>query len=163
MSFQKAVKSYQAPAVAGDFAAHNPNASMLSGEGTLVSGTDGVTVGVFAWADADGKVSNKKTAGARIGFVHREQQASITAYLAEHGNQILPGQIITLAVAGDFWAHFPTGAEIGQNVFAKRHRRHIESICRCHRNRPHPDPLQGGFQSRSGRTGQNHHMGVTIK
>lgn len=119
MSFQKAVKPYQAPAVAGDFAAHNPNASMLAGEGALVSGTDGVTVGVFAWADAEGKVSNKKTAGARIGFVHREQQASITAYLAEHGNQILPGQIITLAVAGDFWAHFPAGADIGQNVFAK--------------------------------------------
>ena len=79
MSFQKAVQPYQAPAVAGDFAAHNPNASMLAGEGALVSGTDGVTVGVFAWADADGKVSNKKTAGARIGFVHREQQASITA------------------------------------------------------------------------------------
>ena len=114
MSFQKAVQTYQAPAVAGDFAAHNPNASMLAGEGALVSGTDGVTVGVFAWADAEGKVSNKKTAGARIGFVHREQQASITAYLAEYGNQI-----ITLAVAGDFWAHFPAGAEIGQNVFAK--------------------------------------------
>ena len=43
MSFQKAVKPYQAPAVAGDFAAHNPNASMLAGEGALVSGTDGVT------------------------------------------------------------------------------------------------------------------------
>ena len=131
MSFQKAVQLYQAPAVAGDFAAHNPNASMLAGEGALVSGTDGVTVGVFAWADADGKVSNKKTAGARIGFVHREQQASITTYLAER--------------------------------VCQRHRRHIESICLRHRNRPHPDPLQGGFQSRSGRTGQNHHMGVTIK
>ena len=93
MSFQKAVNPYQAPAVAGDFAVYNSNASMLAGEGALVSGTDGVTVGVFAWADAEGKVSNKKTAGARIGFVHREQQASITAYLAEHGNQILPGQI----------------------------------------------------------------------
>ena len=68
MSFQKAVNPYQAPAVAGDFAAHNPNASMLAGEGALVSGTDGVTVGVFAWADAEGKVSNKKTAGARIGL-----------------------------------------------------------------------------------------------
>ena len=45
MSFQKAVQPYQAPAVAGDFAAHNPNASMLAGEGELVSGTDGVTVG----------------------------------------------------------------------------------------------------------------------
>ncbi len=118
MSFQKAVQPYQAPAVAGDFAAHNPNASMLAGEGALVSGTDGVTVGVFAWADAEGKVSNTKTPGARIGFVHREQQASITSYLAEHGNKILPGQIVTLMTGGDFWAHFAAGAEIGQNVFA---------------------------------------------
>ena len=48
MPFQKAVKAYQAPAVAGDFVAHNPNASMLAGDGALVSGADGVTVGVFA-------------------------------------------------------------------------------------------------------------------
>ena len=118
MPFQKVVQPYQAPAIAGDFAAHNPNAAMLAGEGALVSGQDGVTVGVFAWADADGKVSNKKSAGARIGFVHREQQASITEYLAEHGNRILPGQIITLMTQGDFWGYFPSGAVIGQNVFA---------------------------------------------
>ena len=60
MPFQKVVNSYQAPAVAGDFASTNPNASMLAGEGALVAGDSGVTVGVFAWADADGKVSNKK-------------------------------------------------------------------------------------------------------
>lgn len=119
MPFQKSVKPYQAPAVAGDFASANPNASMLAGEGALVAGESGVTVGVFAWADADGKVSNKKGSGGRIGFVHREMQASITEFLAESGNKVLPGQAITLATGGDFWAHFPAGAEIGQNVFAK--------------------------------------------
>lgn len=118
MPFQKVVKPYQAPAVAGDFASTNPNASMLAGEGVLVSGADGVTVGVFAWADADGKVSNAKGSGGRIGFVHREQQASITAFLAESGNQILPGQAMTLMSGGDFWAAFAEGASIGQNVFA---------------------------------------------
>ena len=118
MPFQRTVKNHQAPAVAGDFASANPNASMLAGEGRLVAGDDGVTVGVFAWADAEGKVGHAKGAGGRIGFVHREMQASITGYLQEHGNRILPGQIVTLAVAGDFWAHFATGAEIGQTVFA---------------------------------------------
>ena len=119
MAVRKAVRPCQAPAVAGGFADHNPDASMLAGEGGRVSGRDGGAVGVLAWAEAEGKVCSKKAGGARSGGVHREQQASITAYLAEHGNQILPGQIITLAVAGDFWAHFPAGAEIGQNVFAK--------------------------------------------
>lgn len=119
MSFQKTVKPHQASAVAGDFASTNPNASMLAGEGVLVTGADGVTVGTFAWADKDGKVSNKKSDGARLGFVHREHQASITGYLKEHGNEVLPGQIITLMTKGDFWGSFAAGAEIGQKVFAK--------------------------------------------
>jgi hypothetical protein len=119
MPFQKVVNPYQAPAVAGDFASTNPNASMLAGEGALVAGDAGVTVGVFAWADADGKVSNKKATNGRIGFVHREQQASITGFLDEQGNTILKGQAMTLMTGGDFWAHFPAGAVIGQNVFAK--------------------------------------------
>lgn len=119
MPFQKVVNPYQAPAVAGDFASANPNASMLAGEGALVAGDAGVTVGVFAWADADGKVSNSKTTGGRIGFVHREQQASITGFLDEQGNTILKGQAMTLMTGGDFWARFPAGAVIGQNVFAK--------------------------------------------
>lgn len=119
MPFQKVVNSYQAPAVAGDFASTNPNASMLAGEGELIAGDAGVTVGVFAWADADGKVSNSKTTGGRIGFVHREQQASITGFLDEKGNTILKGQAMTLMTGGDFWARFPAGAVIGQSVFAK--------------------------------------------
>ena len=119
MPFQKLVNPYQAPAVAGDFASANPNASMLDGEGALVAGDAGVAVGVFAWADADGKVSNSKVTGGRIGFVHREQQASITGFLDEQGNTILKGQAMTLMTGGDFWARFPAGAVIGQNVFAK--------------------------------------------
>lgn len=118
MPFQKTVSAYQAPAVAGDFASANQHASMLAGEGALVAGENGVTVGVFAWADKDGQVSNRKAPGGRIGFVHREHQASITAFLAENGNTILQGQAMTLMSAGDFWAHFAAGATIGQNVFA---------------------------------------------
>lgn len=118
MPFQKQVKAHQAPAVAGDFASANPHTAMLAGEGALVAGDSGVTVGVFAWADADGKVSNKKATNGRIGFVHREQQASMTDYLAEYSNTILAGQAMTLMSGGDFWALFANGAVIGQNVFA---------------------------------------------
>lgn len=118
MPFQKTVNAHQAPAVAGDFASANPHTAMLAGEGTLVSGTSGVTVGVFAWVNADGVVSNKKSPGARLGFVHREQQASMTDYLAEYSNTILAGQAMTLMSGGDFWALFANGAVIGQNVFA---------------------------------------------
>ena len=118
MPFQKTVNAHQAPAVAGDFASANPHTVMLAGEGTLVSGTSGVIVGIFAWVNADGIVFSKKSLGARLGFVHREQQASITQHLAEHGNTILAGQAMTLMSGGDFWALFANGAVIGQNVFA---------------------------------------------
>lgn len=118
MPFQKTVNAYQAPAVAGDFSSVNPHASLLAGEGTLVAGENGVTVGTFAWADENGIVTNAKPSSGRVGFVHREQQASITQHLAEHGNIILAGSAMTLMSGGDFWAHFAEGANIGQKVFA---------------------------------------------
>ena len=120
MPFQKTVNAHQAPAVAGDFASTNPHASLLAGEGTLVAGVGGVTVGVFAFADEHGVVTHAKPSGSsRVGFVHREQQASITQHLAEHGNTILAGSAMTLMSGGDFWVHFAEGANIGQKVFAR--------------------------------------------
>ena len=116
--FQKQVNAHQAPAVAGDFASINPHASLLAGEGTLVAGEDGVTIGVFAWASEDGLVSNAKTSGARLGFVHREQQGTMTQFLVGYGNTIMAGQAMTLMSGGDFWTLFANGAVIGQNVFA---------------------------------------------
>lgn len=118
MGFQTQVNRQQAPAIAGDFASANPRASMLATEGTLVAGVSGVTVGVFAWADADGVVTNAKATGGRIGFVHREQQATITTWMSESGNTIQAGRNITLMVGGDYWAKFADGATIGQKVFA---------------------------------------------
>lgn len=116
--FQKQVNAHQAPAVAGDFASINPHASLLTGEGALVAGADGVIIGVFAWADENGMVSNKKTSGARLGFVHREQQGTLTQFFEGYGNTILSGQTMTLMVKGDFWATFADGATIGQYVHA---------------------------------------------
>lgn len=116
MSFQSQVYLQQAPAVAGDFASNNPRAALLTGEGALVAGTDGLTVGRFAWV-SNGVVSNSGT-GKPQGFVHRENQALITTWLSEKSNLIPKGLPVTVHVAGDFWAQTLTNATVGQKVYA---------------------------------------------
>lgn len=118
--FQKQVNLTPALALAGDFASANPRASVLAGEGDLVSGTGGVTVGRFAWVQADGTVLQSDAAAAPSGFVHREQQALITTYLAESGNLVPAGIPITLHNEGDFWAVLtgPNAATIGSQINA---------------------------------------------
>lgn len=117
MGFQKQVYIEPAAAVAGDFASSNPRSTVLAGPGTLVADADGVTVGRFAWADADGLVSNAG-AGVPTGFVHREQQGVITIWLAESAMIVPQGLGVTLHNLGDFWAATKTVATIGQKVFA---------------------------------------------
>lgn len=106
MGFQTQVNANPAPAVAGDFASSNPRATVLAGPGGLVAGAGGVTVGKFAWVDDDGvTVYNHGTATrAPDGFVHREQQALISQYLAEASNVIPEGFPVVLHNQGDFWA-----------------------------------------------------------
>lgn len=117
MSFQTQVNLQPAPAIEGDFASDNPRANLLAGPGGLVAGANGVTVGQFAWDNA-GVVNNSFVVGGRIGFVHRDQQALITAFLAETSNVIPAGMPITLFNAGEFWDKFAAGATIGQKVYA---------------------------------------------
>ncbi|MCU4576122.1 hypothetical protein KTJ34_01680 [Acinetobacter courvalinii] len=116
MSFQSQVYLKQAPAVAGDFASNNPRAALLAGEGALVAGVDGVTVGRFAWA-SNGVVSNVGSDKPQ-GFIHRENQAFITSWLSERSNLIPKGLPVTIHVAGDFWAQTLTNATVGQKVYA---------------------------------------------
>lgn len=107
--FPSQVNVAQAPAVAGDFASKNPRYSYDAGPGGLVAGPLGCTVGRFAWAsgnlDGDGSPAQVSNTGFGLpsGFVHREQQALITAYLAASGNLIQPGFGMTLMTSGDFW------------------------------------------------------------
>lgn len=115
--FQAQVNLQPAPAVEGDFASANPRASMLAGAGALVTAALGAIVGRFAWADVGGLVSNNWRSG-KVGFVHREQQALITAFLAETSNTVPAGMPITLFQQGDFWARFAAGATFGQKAFA---------------------------------------------
>lgn len=121
MGFQRTVNTFPAPAVAGDFASVNPRASMLAGEGALIAGAAGVTVGLFARAkNSDGTVSNAHpgTTACRLGFVGRDQPALITIWLAEASLLVQSGLEMSLFSQGDFWARFAAGAAIGQKVFA---------------------------------------------
>jgi hypothetical protein len=117
MGFQTQVNITPAPAVEGDFASANPRASVIAGPGALVAGPNGVTVGRFAWASADGIVGNSG-AGAPTGFVHRDMQALITQWLGEASMVIPEGLMVTLHNQGDFWARSSTAAVIGQKVYA---------------------------------------------
>jgi hypothetical protein len=114
--FQNVINQYPAPGVEGSFASTNPHATYLAGEGALVAGNAGLTVGRFAWA-VDGVASNAGT-GTPSGFVHRDGQASITAWLGESSMLIQPGREVTLMTAGDFWAKTSTAATRGQKIFA---------------------------------------------
>lgn len=123
MGFQTQVNLTPAPAVAGDFASANPRASVLAGPNGLIAGEDGVTVGRFAWVDDIDGISvynSGRFVGAPSGFVHREQQALITEYLAESGHVVPAGFPITLHSAGDFWATVTgsTAATVGAAVYA---------------------------------------------
>jgi hypothetical protein len=103
--FQKAVNQYLPIGVEGDFASANPRASAFAGEGGLIAGPNGVTVGRFAWIEADGRTVTNSGEGATApdGYVHREQGlALITQYLGESANLIPAGFPVTLQSAGDF-------------------------------------------------------------
>jgi hypothetical protein len=119
--FQTQVNVQPAPAVAGDFASANPRWSVDAGPGGLVAGVGGVTVGRFAWWDnANHRTVLNSGAGAPTGFVHREQQALITTYLAAASNVVPVGFGITLMSGGDFWVlnDGSTEALVGQKAYA---------------------------------------------
>lgn len=123
MPFQTTVNTQPAPAMAGDFASANPRAVVLAGPGAFVAGSSGLTVGRFAWVDYASQitVSNFGPYGtAPSGFVHREQQALITTYLAETSNLIPQGFGVTLMSAGDYWVNNAGASEclVGYYAYA---------------------------------------------
>src|SRR6476660_9958289 len=122
MAFQTTMSITQGPAVAGDFASTNPRHSALSVPGGFVAGTNGVTVGLFAWADSTtGTVLSNAGSGAPTGFMHRNLQTLITTYLGEFGNTIPAGQGVgDLFDGGDFYVkNAGTGATtIGMKAYA---------------------------------------------
>lgn len=117
MSFQQTLNRDIPRGVAGDFASTNPRQNMLAGEGALVADED-VTVGQFAFADlATGKVASTFTAGLRVGFVHRNNQAIVP--LGEAYSMVIPtGREIALFTSGDFYAVAPAEVAVGDPVYA---------------------------------------------
>jgi hypothetical protein len=86
-----------------------------------------VTVGRFAWllasllADTNGNIVTNSGQGAvaPTGFIHREQQALITAYLANASNVVPQGFPVTLHDAGDFFVTVRGQAAVpGSAVYA---------------------------------------------
>jgi hypothetical protein len=120
--FQTRVNLTQAPAVEGDFASANPRSTVLAGPGGLVSGPSGVVVGKFAWIGPDFRTVDSFATGpvAPDGFVHREQQALITVFLAAATLLIPEGFPVTLHNTGDFWAKNlgPAALTKGATVYA---------------------------------------------
>ncbi len=106
--FQTSVASQPAMGIAGDFASLNPRFTVDAGQGALIAGAAGVTVGRFAWAyppvDSDGApaIVNNFGNGPVTGFVAREQQGLITTYLADASMVVAPGFMLTLYNGGDF-------------------------------------------------------------
>lgn len=105
MTFQQNTNVTQAPAQAGDFASRNPRHSALVTEGGYTAGPNGLTIGLFAWADpSTGLTLANAGSGAPTGFVHREEQALITAFLGQAGYVIPAGFAVGgLFDTGDFW------------------------------------------------------------
>ncbi len=116
-----------APAVEGDFASSNPRNSVLAGPGGFVAGASGLTIGRFCWRsqtalDGDGApaILNSFGNGVPVGFVGRNQQGLITAYLGASGMQIQAGFPCFAYSAGDFWVknNGTTVAQVNQKAFA---------------------------------------------
>lgn len=121
MGFQTSVNADLPLAIAGDFASNNPRAAYPATEGAHVAGAGGVIVARFAWIQADGvTVKNSPAAGTPVpdGFIHREQQALITNYLADSGNTVPAGFPVTLMESGDYFGLSATAAAKGNKVFA---------------------------------------------
>lgn len=115
--FQSVINNQPAPGIEGDWASANARFTALAGAGDFVAGPAGVTVGRFAWADGFGVVRNGGGMGKLI-FVHRDNLALITAWLASSTMLVPPGLEITGYDSGDVWVRFAGGAQIGQKVYA---------------------------------------------
>lgn len=121
MGFPRQVNVQAAPAVAGDFCDANPRSTVDAGQGSFVAGASGLVIGAFAWVDAlTNRIANSFGAGAPTGFVQRDQQALITAYLADNSMVIPPGYPCTLFNAAGFWVlnAGSTTSAIGNKAYA---------------------------------------------
>nr|WP_321986152.1 hypothetical protein [uncultured Lichenicoccus sp.] len=106
MAFQTTMNVTQAPGVPGDFASLNPRHSVPSVPGGFVAGANGVTIGLFCWADtATGTLLSNTGTGVPTGFLARTTTEGLnTTYLSDVGMTIPAGfGVGELFNGGDFW------------------------------------------------------------
>lgn len=105
MTFQTQVNQQPAPGLPGDFASANPRATVLAGQGGLVTGPNGLNSGQFAWLDPTTRqIVSNTGAGAPNGFVHNEHNGMIVNYLGETTTLTPAGMGVgNVFAAGDFW------------------------------------------------------------
>jgi hypothetical protein len=120
MGFPRQVNVVGAPAVLGDFCDGSPRSTVDSGEGAFVAGPNGLAVGAFAWADPTNKMLNNTGAGAPTGFVRRNQQALITAFLGDDSLLIPAGSQVEAFNAAGIWVFNAgvTTSAIGNKAYA---------------------------------------------
>lgn len=117
--FQSFVNNELPIGVPGDFASANPRASVVGGPGRYVAPPAGTSVGVFAWFDpTTGLATNYFKPNSFLGFVHRENQGLITLFLGIATMQVVPGNMVTGQIQGDYYGIFAAGATVGQKVYA---------------------------------------------
>jgi hypothetical protein len=122
VTFQTVMNQTQGPGVAGDFASTNPRHSAISVPGGFVAGANGLTVGLFAWADSTtGTILSNSGSGLPTCFVHRDMQAMIPMYLGEYGMTISAGMGVGDQFdGGDFFCKNSgsTSTTIGMKAYA---------------------------------------------
>jgi hypothetical protein len=119
LGFQQYANNQLPVGVAGDFADTTPRASVQAPPQGFVAAPEGLTVGCFGWGNPATRIaSNYYQPNSGLGFVHREQQALITAFLAVATMEILPGDMAILMNQGGYWGIFTGGATVGQKVYA---------------------------------------------
>lgn len=108
--FQAQVNVVQAPGIEGDFCDHNPRTTVDAGQGGLIAPPEGLVIGRFAWLDYSildpmlgAALARNSGQGLPAGFVHREQQGLITAFLTASGMTIPSGFPVTLHQEGGFF------------------------------------------------------------
>jgi hypothetical protein len=120
MPFPRTVNVVGAPAVLGDFCDGSPRSTVDAGEGAFVAGPNGLAVGAFAWADPTNRFLNNTGPGAPTGYVRRNQQALITAFLGDDSLLIPPGYQVEVFNAAGMWVlnSGSTTSAIGNTAYA---------------------------------------------
>ena len=122
MAFPSQVNVQQNYGVAGSYCDTNPHATVdAPAGGAFVAGSNGCTVGAFAWADTvTGTTLSNAGSTTPTGFIGNKQNALITTYLANASLVVPAGQPVVCYSTGGFWAKH-TGSSavtVGMKAYA---------------------------------------------